>query len=94
MGGNGVSPILVEQAQSFLVSGTDVAVTNGQRLRIRLYIDDASAVAMNAGTLTIFYAGAAAATGDTFLTFTQALTEYVPYVPRNAAINHQDPALV
>jgi hypothetical protein len=84
-----------ETAKSFLVSGDDLAITAGQRLRIRFYIDDQEDVAMGASTVvTVYYAGAAAATGDTFLTFTQTLTEYVPYVPRNAAINHQDPGVL
>jgi hypothetical protein len=87
-----------EAARSHLISGTDVAITDGRRLRIRFYIDDPPSNAMGASaTQTLYYAGAAAATGDTWLTFTQALTEYVPpvpYVPRNAAINHQDPGLL
>ena len=32
-------------------------------------------------TVTLFYAGAAAATGDTYLTFTQTLTEVLPTPP-------------
>lgn len=67
-----------EGAQSFLVSGGDVSVTAGQRLRIRLYIDDYGLAVMGSGgTVTSYYAGAAGATGDTFLTFTQTLTEFV-----------------
>jgi len=67
-----------EAVQSFLIAGTDVAVTAGQRLRIRLSIDDMGQFAMGASqTATLFYAGAAGATGDTFLTFTQALAELI-----------------
>ncbi len=74
-----------ETAMSFLVAGDDLSVTAGQRLRIRLYIDDGG----NGGiggtdgqmavghTVTTYYAGAAGATGDTYLTFTQTLTESV-----------------
>jgi len=87
-----------EAAQSFLVSGDDLAVTNGQRLRIRLYVDDFGQAAMGASqTVTTYYAGSAAATGDTYLTFTQTLTEYVPpvtYQPRNAAVSHQNPGVL
>ena len=70
--------------QSFLVAGDDLAITAGQRLRIRFYIDDASVGADCDGRiadLTLFYAGAAAATGDTYLTFTQTLTEVLPTPP-------------
>jgi hypothetical protein len=67
-----------EVARSFLVSADDLAVSAGQRLRLRFYIDDFSQGAMATGfTATLLYAGAAGATGDTFLTFTQALTELV-----------------
>ena len=60
-----------ETTLSFLVSGDDLAITEGQRLRIRVFIDDAAAAAM-AGSLsvTLFYGGStAAASGDTYLTF-------------------------
>jgi hypothetical protein len=77
-----------ENARSHLISGTDVAVTNGQRLRIRFYIDDYITGSMSAGAAnTLWYAGTSGgASGDTFLTFSQSLTEYVapvtfqPYV--------------
>ena len=70
-----------EAAQSFLVSGDDLAVTDGQRLRIRFYIDDAgigTGGAMAASqTVTLYYAGTSGgASGDTYLTFTQTLTEF------------------
>lgn len=83
-GGNGADPSASETVQSFLISGNDVAVNSGQRLRIRFSIDDQSVAAMTSGgTGTLLYAGAAGATGDTYLTFTQALTELVaPPGPR------------
>jgi hypothetical protein len=67
-----------ESALSFLVSGDDVAVTAGQRLRIRVLIDDASESGTMAAsqTVTTYYAGTSGgASGDTYLTFTQTLTE-------------------
>lgn len=67
-----------EAARSFLLSGDNLAITAGQRLRVRLYIDDRQDFAMvSGGTYTLYYAGASGATGDTFLTFTQALTELI-----------------
>lgn len=74
-----------EEVASYLVAGADLAVTAGQRLRIRFYIDDFSFLAMGASqAMTLLYAGtSAAATGDTYLTFTQTLTELiVPPGPR------------
>ena len=67
-------------AQSFLVAGDDLAISDGQRLRIRLCIDDAARLAMAAlgQTVTLYYAGTSGgASGDTYLTFTQTLTEFV-----------------
>lgn len=68
-----------EVAFSFLVAGDDISVSAGQRLRIRLYLDDWSQAAMASGhTATIFYAGTSGgASGDTYVTFTQTLTENV-----------------
>jgi hypothetical protein len=76
-----------EQTFRMLISGDDLAVTQGQRLRIRFYIDDqpsssTGGLLVSGSTATLLYAGSAAATGDTYLTFTQALTEYVsPVTP-------------
>jgi len=81
-GGPGLALAASEAASSFMVAGTDTAVTNGQRLRIRFSIDDVNNIAMTSGqTGTLYYAGAASATGDTYLTFTQALTEVLPTPP-------------
>lgn len=76
-----------EAALSFLVSGDDLSVSDTQRLRIRFFIDDLSVGAMATGhTATLFYAGTSGgASGDTFLTFTQTLTEYVPGVDSGVA---------
>lgn len=80
-GGTELSPT-AEEVRSFLVSGDDLAVSGGQRLRIRLYADDSSSAAMGTGfTVTTYYAGTSgAASGDTYLTFSGTLTEYVPAV--------------
>jgi hypothetical protein len=75
-----------ETVKSFLVAGDDLAISQGQRLRIRLYIDDGEDAAMLSGAqVTFWYAGTSGgASGDTYVTFTQSLTEYVApvtYVP-------------
>jgi hypothetical protein len=78
--------LISEAARSFLISGDDLAISDGQRLRIRVHIDDIASVPMVTGhTVTLFYAGTSGgASGDTYLTFTQTLTEFVAgptYVP-------------
>lgn len=64
------------------VSGDDLAISDGQRLRIRVLIDDNSETPLVTGhTVTLSYAGTSGgASGDTFLTFTQTLTEFVAAV--------------
>jgi hypothetical protein len=79
-----------EAVKAFYLAGADTAITNGQRLRLRIYIDDYPSVAMAASkTVTLYYAGTSGgASGDSFLTFGQTLTEYVaagkapPFAPR------------
>jgi hypothetical protein len=68
-----------EAAYQLLVSGGDVAVTDGQRIRLRLYADDASLAAMVSGHfISLYFAGTSGgASGDTYLTFGQTLTEFV-----------------
>jgi hypothetical protein len=71
--------LTTEQLQQFYLAGADTAVTDGQRLRIRFYIDDSVSTAMGTGfTVTLFYAGTSGgASGDTYLIFNDALAEYV-----------------
>lgn len=66
-----------EAAQSFLVAGDDLAISDGQRIRIRFMTDDAAGLATAAGwAATLYYGGPTpGASGDTFLRFTQTLTE-------------------
>ena len=88
---------LTETAYQFYLAGDDLAVSDGQRLRIRFYGDDSSTTAMGSGTaFTLWYAGTSGgASGDTFLIFGQTLTEYVAApsavytVPRN--VSHPGP---
>jgi len=67
-----------EVARTANVSGDDLAITDGQRLRIRLYIDDISTTAMGAGqTVTTYYNGTSGgASGDSYITFPATLTEF------------------
>jgi hypothetical protein len=78
-----------EAAVKFYVAGADLAVTDGQRLRLRFSIDDHSRVAAMATgfTVTLYYAGTSGgASGDTYITLPQSVTEYIaaaanpPYV--------------
>lgn len=65
------------------IAGDDVAITDGQRLRLRFYIDDASTLAMvSAITGTISYAGPSFSVAyDTFLILPQAVTELPGAIP-------------
>lgn len=78
------------------MSGADVSVTQGQRLRIRLYIQDSTTAMVTGNTATLYYAGTSAAvSGDTYLTLTQTVTEYVPAnVPRHPGIDHCNPGIL
>lgn len=73
-----------DTARSIYVAGDDTSVTDGQRLRVRLYVDDSSNLAMVASfTATLGYNGTtAAAAGDTYLTLPQSVTEFTarPYI--------------
>jgi hypothetical protein len=68
-----------EAARTCNVSGDDLAFTDGQRIRIRLYIDDMAGAAMgDAFNVQTFFNGtSAAASGDTYITLPQSVTEFV-----------------
>ena len=67
-----------EVARTINVSGDDLAFTDGQRLRIRIYLDDISSAAMaNAFNVQPFFNGtSAAASGDTYVTLAQSVSEF------------------
>lgn len=68
-----------EGVLAFYVSGANTAISEGQRIRIRIFADDMEGGGMVSGfTLTLRYAGTTGgASGDTFLTFPITLTESV-----------------
>jgi hypothetical protein len=70
----------IEDAEQIKISGDDLAITAGQRLRIRLYIDDMPTTGLGASqTVTIYYNGATpVASGDSYVTFPVTLTELAP----------------
>lgn len=69
-----------ESVARFYVQGASTSIAAGKRLRIRFYIDDvydgASLAMASGGTATLYYAGAAGATGDLYLTFPVTLAEH------------------
>lgn len=69
-----------ETAQTIYVGGDDIDIDDGQRLRLRLYIDEAApSGAMPASqTATFWYAGTSGgASGDSFITVNAELEEFV-----------------
>ena len=68
-----------EAAWNFWVGGDDLSVSSGQRLRIRLYVDDTSDLPLvNAHSETFFYNGTSGgASGDSYLTLAQTVTQFV-----------------
>jgi hypothetical protein len=84
-------------AKSFVAAGDDQSISAGQRLRIRLFITDcaqgSSGLMNGGGSATTYYAGTTGgASGDTFLTFTDTLTEDVPQV--RIPVSRQYPQLL
>lgn len=69
-----------ETDRSIWASGRDISVSNGQRLRIRAYLDDHYDTAMVASqTFTFYYNGTTGgASGDAYVILPQSVSEYVP----------------
>ncbi len=83
-----------QAAVLFMVSGDDLAIAAGQRLRFRVYWDDISDISLSAGDYTLHYAGTSGgASGDTFLTFPVTLAEQVATkaIPPVPASQFRDP---
>jgi hypothetical protein len=74
---------LTEAAYLFYLGIADAVIAGGQRLRIRVFLDDSTQVMTTGHTGTFYYAGTSGgASGDSYLTFTETLTEFVSRVPR------------
>jgi hypothetical protein len=66
-----------DTAYSIGIAGPDISVTNEQRLRLRLYVDDETFALVTGRTATVTYSGATGgAAGDSFLTLPQSVTEF------------------
>jgi hypothetical protein len=67
-----------DAARAFLVSGDDLAIGDGDRLRIRVYIDDANPAMAAGETVTLSYSGpGSTAPGDTWIRLPATVTEFV-----------------
>lgn len=97
--GTGAYPdaiVTTNTTQSFFVSGDDLAVTDGQRIRLRVFIDDRSTAEMISAHTSTFNYGTG---GNTSVVFSQILEELivgghiVPFspVPFVQAISHKSP---
>ena len=60
------------------LAGDDTAVTDGQRLRLRLFIDDSCNAMLSGFTATLFYGSSS---DPTFITLSQSITEFKPSPP-------------
>lgn len=83
-------PQTSENAIRSYIAGPDTSVTDGQRLRLRLFIDDESTDAAASGfTATVVYAGTSdGASGDSFITLSQSVTEFSPQPTKPHVLTH------
>jgi hypothetical protein len=81
-GGSYILLTTSEATAQYLVTGADKSMTDGQRIRIRLYIDNAwgqdyslTGAGMASGyTTTLYYGGSSGGSGDSYLTFSQTIS--------------------
>jgi hypothetical protein len=66
-----------EAANNWTATPTSTSLSNGDRLAVRVFIDDAGGTT-TVGTTSIVVAGAAGATGDSYVQTTEFLPIYVP----------------
>jgi hypothetical protein len=79
---------IASAATIYNIAGDDTVVNDGERLRIRFSLDDMENAPMAAGqTATLGYNGSGVGPGDTYLVFTESLTEYVTAPPKSIKRN-------
>jgi len=79
------------------ILGPDVSVTDGQRLRLRVFYDDGFGAVVTGQTLRFSYNGtSASAAGDSWITLTESVTEYVAtvLVLEQGFVNFNDPGVL
>ena len=79
-----------------LILGPSISVTDGQRLRLRVFYDDANAQVVTGQTLRFSYNGTSADNpGDSWITLTESVTEFVPttLVLEQGYVDFADPAV-
>lgn len=89
-GGINAELATAQSARTVYVSGDDVSVAEGNRLRVRVFADDSNQLAMAAGyTMTLHYAGTSGgASGDSYLILPQTVSEYSAVrVPRSPGVD-------
>lgn len=75
---------LTESPYTVPLAGDDLAVSDGQRLRFRIFVDDPSTMPMVASgyNCTLWYDGTTAdASGDSWVRLTETVSEYTPAAP-------------
>ena len=76
------SSATAESVSTLYLSGDDLAVASGQRLRVRARVDDGTQFYTGTPTSPFWYAGtSAAASGDAWVQLEQTVTQYVPTTP-------------
>ncbi len=83
-GTDGSGELAIAQAATRAwLAGDTLSVTDGQRLRLRLFLDNNAQVVMSSGfTATVTYDGPTpAASGDSWIQLPQSVTEYVASAP-------------
>jgi hypothetical protein len=80
--------LTTEAALSIALTPTSTAFANGDQIGALIFYVGVGTSA-SGRTATAFWNGAAAATGDTFFSFTETILQWEP---RNSAVNFNDPA--
>ena len=77
---NSGSPVIVVTSDTSFNSGNTgvrtTSVSNGQRLRFRLFLDDPALDLVSGGTVTVSYDGPTLAAGDSYVILNQSVTEF------------------
>lgn len=84
------------------VAGDDIAVADGERIRVRAYIDDGALAQVSGHTTTLGFDASgtltisATNTDVSGVIFTETLSAYVPPAasPRHGFVNYQDPGVL
>jgi hypothetical protein len=80
-------PVTTRDAQNWAPTPTSTDFNDGDYIRVRIYGNDVGAGMASGHTFTLGFGGGSGSADDSYVTFTETITEYSARIPRSRKIS-------